>query len=213
MSTVERMDVFKNVHKGLRRALFNLALQAGLVDAGRPEELDALRTQARDVFHFLEHHARNENRFLIPMMEAKSLSDTSRLLADHADLDAEVDRLRRGLDQLEGAPSRLQGFYLALNRFIGRYLHHLDEEEAHLLPLLHGAFADAELAEFSRQSVAATAPPDQDMMLGQMFPAMQASDLRSFFDNLRAKAPKESVQYLEGVARRVLGQRADALNP
>jgi len=212
MSTIERMDVFKNVHKGLRSALFNLALQAGLVDAGRPDELDALKAQARDAFRFLEHHASNEDRFLFPMMEAKSLPDAPRLRADHADLESEVDRLRRALDRTDaGSRSDLQGFYLALNRFIGRYLRHLDEEEANLLPLLQEAFSDAELARFSRQSVAATAPPDQAMMLGHMFPAMQASDLRSFFENLRSQAPTEAVQHLEGVARRALGQRSSAI--
>lgn len=92
-----------------------------------------------------------------------------------------------------------------------RYLGHLDDEEVRLLPLLQGAFTDAELAEFSRQSVAATAPPDQAMMLGHMFPAMQASELREFFVNLRAKASKEAVQHLEGVARNVLGPRAAAI--
>lgn len=212
----ERMDVFKSVHKGLRKALFNLALQAGITDPDRPDEVSALSAQAKEVFHFLEHHARNEDRFLVPMMEARSLAPASRMRTDHAHLDAEVESLRRGLDGLgglAGSPSRLHGFYLALNRFIARYLAHLNEEESEILPLLHAAFTDAELGEFSRQSVAATAPPDQAMMLGHMFPAMQAPELSAFFDNLRSKAPKEAVEYLEGIAKRVLGARSVAIMP
>ena len=210
--SAERMDVFKSVHKGLRRALFNLALQAGIADPGRPEERAALTLQAREVFHFLEHHARNEDRFLAPMMEAKSPGSASRLKAEHADLGAELEDLLRSLDALEaGAPSGLHGFYLAINRFIGRYLRHLDEEETRLLPLLHGAFTDQELAVFSEKSVSNTAPADQAMMLGHMFPAMQDLELRSFFETLRVKAPKEVVEYLEGLARRVLGGRAGVI--
>lgn len=206
------MDVFKSVHKGLRRALFNLALQAGTADPDHPGEMAALAVQAREVFHFLEHHARNEDRFLAPLMEAKSMASASRLQADHADLGAELGGLLRNLDHLEGGSSSgLHGFYLALNRFIGRYLNHLDEEEARLLPLLHGAFTDDELAVFSEKSVSNTAPSDQAMMLGHMFPAMQSSELRTFFETLRVKAPKEAVQFLEGLARRILGQRADAI--
>jgi hypothetical protein len=136
-------------------------------------------------------------------MEAKSLTAASRLRTDHADLEAEVECLRRSLDQPEGgSSSKLHGFSLALNRFIGRYLHHIDDEEANLLPIPYDVFTDAELAIVSQQSVAATTPSDQAMMLGHMFPAMRALDLRTFFDNLRAKAPMEAVQYLEELARR-----------
>jgi|SRR5690606_39181514 len=216
MSEVERMDVFKSVHKGLRRALFNLALQAGTADPDKPEELAALAFQAREVFHFLEHHARNEDRFLAPMLETASPASASRLKAEHADLGAELESLLRDLENLEkGAPPRLHAglhaFYLALNRFIGRYLHHLNEEETELLPFLHGGFTDGELAVFPEKSVSHTAPADQAMMLGHMFPAMQPRELRSFFETLRAKAPKEAVQYLEGLARRVLGPRAEVI--
>jgi hemerythrin-like domain-containing protein len=212
MPGIERMDVFKSVHKGLRRALFNLAQQAGIADSDRPDEMAALTAQAREVFHFLEHHARNEDRFLIPLMEAKFLASASKLQAEHADLDLELADLLRGLDHLDkGSPSGLYAFYLALNRFIGRYLRHLNEEETQLLPLLHGAFTDDELAVFSRKSVSNTTPSDQAMMLGHMFPAMQDSELRAFFEDVRAKAPEEAVQYLEGLAHRILGRRAEVI--
>lgn len=212
MPVVERLDVFKSVHKGLRRALFNLALQAGIADPAQSGELAALKAQAREAFHFLEHHARNEDRFLVPLMETKSLAQASRMRAEHADLGAELKGLLGSLDALEeGGPSGLHGFYLALNRFIGRYLSHLDEEETQMLPLLHGAFTDDELAVFSEKSVSHTPPADQAMMLGHMFPAMQSSELRTFFGILRAKAPREAVQRLEGLARRVLGKRAEVI--
>ena len=142
----------------------------------------------------------------------KSLASASGLQAEHADLGRELGGLLQDVDHLEECtPSGPHKFYLALNRFISQYLHHLDEEETQLLPILHGAFTDEELAVFSGKSVANTTPLDQAMMLGHMFPAMQSSELRTFFETLRVKVPKEAVQYLEGLARRILGQRAEVI--
>lgn len=152
-----------------------------------------------------------EDHFLVPMMTAKALDPTSRLQTEHADLDQEVKSLRSTLNQTGLSSSGHQAFYLALNRFIARYLGHLDYEETELLPRLQNAFTDAELAVFPRQSIAATSPQDQDMTLGHMFPAMQGSEIRGFFAERRAKAPKEAVQHLEGIARGALGDRAGVI--
>ncbi len=190
----------------MRKPLYGLAVQAGTTDAERPEEVTSLVQQAGKVFHFLEHHARNEDRFLVPMMEAKSLEAAARLRSGHGELDAEVEALRKRLDNVAGSPPRLHAFYLALNAFLARYLVHLHEEEDGLLPVLHARFTDAELGEFSRQSVAATSPEDQTLMLGHMFPAMQAREREAFLAGLRAKAPPAVVAHVEGIARRALGQ-------
>lgn len=211
MSITERIDVFHSVHKGLRKALYSLSLQAGITEAGQLEEMAALKSQALEVFHFLEHHARNEDRFLVPLMEAKSLVSAPDILAEHAELDAEVDRLRASLNHLDNSPTLLRSFYLSLNRFIAKYLAHLDKEETDILPLLHEAFTDTELSAFSQQSVAATTPQDQAMMLGHMFPAMQTSELRGFFNTVRTKAPEAALRHLEAIAHRVLGPRAGFL--
>ncbi len=211
MSNVQRMNVFSGVHKGLRHALFNLSHQAGICDADSPEEVAGLKSLALEVFHFLEHHAANEDRFLVPMLKAKTLAFAPKMAADHAALDAEVESLKNSLEFLGDSPSNLHEFYLSLNRFLSRYLAHLHEEESDWLPVLHQHFTDAELGTFSQKSVAATEPADQAMMLGHMFPAMRASELKEFFAGAREKAPREVIQHLEGIAQRVLGARAEVI--
>lgn len=202
MTAMERPDVFKGVHKGLRKALFDLAVQAGATDASRADEGAALAAKAKEVFHFVEHHAWNEDRFLEPMMAAKGMPEADRMRIDHERLEAEVSALAEAAGRLGQTPQWFHGFYLSLNRFIAEYLVHLHEEETAILPALHARFTDAELADFSRQSVAATAPADQEMMLTYMFPAMNAGELRDFFAGLQGKAPAEMVAHLRGIAER-----------
>jgi hypothetical protein len=211
MPEAKRLDVFTGVHKGLRNALFKLAVQAGATDAARSEEVGSLAAEAREVFHFLEHHAANEDRYLVPDMQAESMPEAARMLDGHGELDAELKTLQGASSRLGGSPALLHGFYLALNRFISNYLHHLDEEERAFLPALHARFSDEDLAGFSRKSVASTAPKDQEMMLSHMFPAMNGAELKEFFDGIRGKAPAEAVAYLEAIAGRVLGGRAKAI--
>lgn len=201
-----RMDVFGGVHKGLRKALFDLALQAGSTDSSRTGEVESLVEKAGEAFHFLEHHSRNEDRFLVPEMEAKSMEEAALMRAEHAGLDAELATLRESLSGLAGSSGRLRDFYLDLNRFIAHYLVHIHEEESVILPAVHARFTDGELAVFPQKSIAATEPQDQERMLAQMFPAMNGGELGEFFAGLRENAPENVVRHVEGIAARVLGE-------
>lgn len=207
----DRPDVFKEVHKGLRNALFRLSLMAGSADAADPGNLERLCADARDTFRFLEHHARNEDDFLAPEMRAKGLAEAGHMAEGHRELESRIRALAEAASALLRDPSGLHGFYLDLNRFISAYLGHMDEEEARILPLLHASFTDGELEEFPRRSVAATGPKDQSMMLAYMFPAMAPAELKGFFARVRGKAPREMVLHLEGIARRALGERAASI--
>ena len=150
MAAMERPDVFKGVHKGLRKALCELAVQAGATDPVRADEVAALAAKAKEVFRFVEHHALNEDRFLEPEMAAKAMPEANRMRTDHGRLEAEVRALADASTRLAETPERFHGFYLSLNRFIAEYLLHLHEEETAILPALHARFTDAELADFSR---------------------------------------------------------------
>lgn len=203
-----RLDVFKSVHKGLRSALSALLTQAGRTDGSQPAEVEALSRKAEEVFRFVGHHSLNEDRYLLPAMEAKMMPEAEAMRKDHAGLDGRMETLRRDASGLSRDSGGLHRFYLALARFVSAYLAHLDQEETDILPVLHARFPDAELAEFPRLSVENTAPADQAMMLSWMFPAMTAAELRDFFAGVRGKAPAEMVVHLEEIARRVLGDRA-----
>lgn len=207
----DRVDVFMEVHKGIRNALFHLSLTAGSADATDPGDIERLCADARDTFRFLEHHARNEDNFLVPEMRAKGLPEAERMAEGHEELECRLRALAEAASALPRDLSGLHGFYLDLNRFISAYLRHMDEEETRILPLLHLSLTDGELEEFPRRSVAATGPGDQSMMLAYMLPAMNRAELSGFFARVRGKAPRETILHLEGIARRVLGERGAAI--
>ncbi len=202
--TAQRPDVFTHVHKGLRKALFELAAQTGATHALRPSEVENLRQKAGEVFHFLSHHAQNEDRFLLPEMEALGLTETATIRAEHGRLEGRIESLQKALASLSGAQADLDHFYLDLSRFISEYLTHLDDEESRLLPRLLASMDDAQLSLFAQRSVASTAPHDQIMMLGYMFKAMHAGEIDAFFQKLRQNnppPPAEFISRLESLAQ------------
>jgi len=207
MTANSRPDIFTSVHKGLRKALLDLTAQAGITLWEDDSERRDFHLRFEEVFHFVAHHAANEDRYLIPEMRAKAMREASLMGSDHENLEKQAETLHDLAQGLGERPDRGHVFYLELSRFTADYFQHLLQEEQVFAPVIYAGFSDAELAEFSRQSVANTAPKDQAMMLGYMFPAMNASELRGFFSGMKGKVPEEAYAYLKGLAEKSLGPR------
>lgn len=159
-------DLFTNVHKGIRAALFEACLRAG-----RTGEADAcagdVRAFVQDVLRFVVHHGENEDLLMVPSMEAH-LPRVARAMSEaHRALEAEIAALREAAVRLP-----MDELYLALAEFTARYLDHMLVEERDVDPALRRVLDADTLAGFGRDAVARTAPADQRMMLGFMLPAM-----------------------------------------
>ncbi len=170
MST-SQPDLFTNVHKGLRRALFAscTALGRAAGDTAREAAARALLTEA---LHFVGHHGDNEDTLLLPIVRDRAPHVFAAMTAAHAAL----DNARAALAMpLPAAP-----LYLAACAFTSRYLAHMDEEERVFEAAIRAVLSVDEAAAFGRRSIERTAPVDQRMMLGWMLPAMTRGDADAF---------------------------------
>jgi len=168
-------DLFTNVHKGIRRALFAACAALGRAqgDADREREARALLTQA---LRFVEHHGENEDVLLLPLLRERLPEVHARLSDAHAALDAARSSL--------STAASLPALYLDACAFTSHYLAHLDEEERALEPRIRAVLSAEEAMDFGRRSVQRTAPGDQRMMLGWMLPAMTREDAARFLARL-----------------------------
>jgi hypothetical protein len=175
MTQNNQPDLFTNVHKGIRRALFAACARLGSADGDATRE-SAARACLAEALYFVAHHGENEELLLLPVLRERAPQVVSQLSAAHASLD------RARADLLSEQP--LAALYLAACAFTSQYLAHMDEEERAFSPAIRAALSSDEAIAFGRRSVERTSPRDQRMMLGWMLPAMTPADVDTFLARL-----------------------------
>jgi hypothetical protein len=180
------IDLFHNVHKGIRHALFDAAFALGRGD-------DDARERLRNALHFTAHHGQNEDVLLVPLLVARLPSIAIRMRIGHEEIGDMLHRLRR---DLEGDTS-LAALYARTCAFTSRYLEHIAEEEELIDPAIRSAYRDEELTFIGRESMARTSPDDARMMLKLMLPSLTKEDARGYF----AKLPPTLATELRGYSR------------
>jgi Hemerythrin HHE cation binding domain len=189
-----RHDMYRNVHKGLRRELCSLLADAGAADSTAAEQAQiAARWQATS--SMLASHHQHEDHFIGPHIARLAPSLFAEMERDHESLDAEAKALDLYAVELTLClPTALAEcslrFYRLLAGFIGRYLHHMANEEGPYLRALQAAYTDAELAGIEGALVASIAPEKMATFCLAMLPAMNLSERVEMLADMRAHAPE-----------------------
>jgi hemerythrin-like domain-containing protein len=210
MSTEQRMDVFVNVHKGLRRGLLGLSLRLGSLDWSDPEEVHATGLEFANQIHFLREHAQNEDLVQVPFLESRSPGTARMMVQDHHRLEREVDKLEDEWNRVSSNPdpSRLgYQLYLDFNRFLSAYLAHMELEEQEITEAIYQNFTDEEIGQEFKKIIARTSPQDMGMMLSYMIPGMNGPERLAFLSYLKAAAPPEVFGKVKGLAQKVLAPK------
>jgi hemerythrin-like domain-containing protein len=210
MQTQERTEVFINVHKGLRQALFGLGLMLGKADWDDHAEVFAVETDFKKLLHFLREHATNEDDFSFPLLESRSEGATQAEREEHRRLDAELNRLEADFILLKkNTDNRWKNsyeFYRAFNRFLSGYLAHMEREEGFITETLYQHFTDEEIEKDIQKIIQRTSPADMGMMLGYMIPGMNPDERFKFISKLKKNAPPEVFGKVKGLAQNVLAE-------
>lgn len=167
------IDLFHNVHKGIRHALFDAVFALGRED-------DDARERLRKALHFTAHHGENEDVLLVPLLTARLPSVANRMRIAHEAIDGMLHRLQRDVD----GDTPLAALYARTCAFTSRYLEHVAEEEELVDPAIRAAYRDEELAFIGRESMARTSPDDARMMLTLMLPSLKKEDADGYFARL-----------------------------
>lgn len=187
-------DVFKNVHKGIRNALFDICVRIGRAESGDRAKWEAVKDRTREVLRFIDLHGENEDLLLLPLIASRAPEYYQRMRTAHAELDDVTAAVREALDE---EPRQL---YHAACTFTAAYLEHMREEELEHLPVLHIHLSPDELHGFQRRAVARTAPTEQNLLLSYMLSAMTDSEVASFLEDAARTAPDEILTQIKRVA-------------
>jgi hypothetical protein len=206
---VPMIDLYRDIHKGIRAELFGVTVQAGSLD---PSDRDA-RVEFADrvgaVVHLLDTHAAHEDEWIQPFIETYLPSAASRIAGDHAAFDtrtADIHEMARAAAQACGEPARSLGHevYLELASFTSAYLSHQDLEERVVMPTLAANLTPQAVLEINESIVGHIPPAELAEALAIMIPAMNVDDRTELLGGMRAGAPAEVFAGVWGLVGSVL---------
>ncbi len=202
------LDLYRDIHKGIRSELFAVTLTAGRIDPTCDLDRQALAGHVGDVMQLLVEHAEHEDGPILPVLEANLPDLAEKIENDHHVLEGRIASLRDQATSIVGEvaePRRaLHRLYVELASFTGAYLEHQDVEERVVMPALQTAVGiDAVVA--IHEAIVGPMPPEQmARSLALMLPAMNVDDRTEFFGGLAQGAPAEVVEGVWSLAASVL---------
>src|SRR5690242_18545671 len=82
------LDLYKDIHKGIRTELFSVTTEAGRLDPSQGVARAALARHVSDVVDLLTGHAEHEDAAIQPVLEARLPDLAERIEVDHLTLEA-----------------------------------------------------------------------------------------------------------------------------
>jgi hypothetical protein len=210
MSTTPRVDVYGRIHRGLRKALFDLAYLAGRTDWRDDEEVTEVENAARGVMRFLRHHGHNEDMYSLPILMAKNPALVIEDSAEHQQIEKEIDGLEEMLEGIRSIGQEYdrcaegERYYHRLLLFISDYIRHMHKEETTTTALFYTYCTDEEIEEGTRRILANTPPADMGYALAFMIPAIDKRDRVALFSTMRPVAPPPAFDAACAIAERTL---------
>lgn len=178
MTTPPAPDLFTNVHKGLRKALFELVLALGRAEAS-PAASGAERALAREVVHFLRIHGENEDVLILPLLETRKPEVFRRLESAHVEVAAAIDRFAKLIDDASSP-----ALYHAACHLAALYLEHMNLEELELEKHMRDALSLEEAAAVGPQSVARTPEAPRRRMIALILDAVPPAEAEALLAKL-----------------------------
>ena len=207
--SIPAVDLYRDIHKGIRAELFALTSTAGSIDPSDRCDRAALADHVVSVAGVLESHAHHEDVVIDPVLERHLPDLASEINDDHERLELMFSSIADlGLAVVDSAASEqrrlLQLLHLDLSRFTSSYLAHIDLEERVVMQRLPELLGVEEIAAMHGAIVSSIPPDEMARSLAFMLPAMNIDDRAELFGGLRLAAPPEAFDATMGLARSVL---------
>ncbi len=205
------VDVYRDIHKGLRAELFGLVGRSGSLELADDAERHDLGRHLHSTIALLESHAHHEDDAIHPVLVEDHGDLVERLDDDHARFDAHLTAFAEVADGLLRAPvdrPARQALYLELSAFTAAYLDHIDFEERIVMPALEDTIGPGGVEAVLGQIIGSIPPDMMTASLTVMLPALDLDDRADLLGGMRASAPPEAFDGVISLARSVL-HRAD----
>lgn len=203
------VDLYRDIHKGIRAELFAITTTAGSLDPADRADRVALLDHITSMAGVLASHAHHEDAFIDPALERHAPDLAERINADHIRIERTFDDVVALATDVVNAPvidqhRLVHMLYLDLAAFTGEYLVHQELEERLVMPALERAVGVEAVAQINAAIVGSIPPDEMARSLAFMLPAMNPSDRAELLGGIRAAAPRPAFDAVVGLARSVL---------
>ena len=187
-----RFNLYRPIHKGLRKELVELLVEAGSADPTNLESVRAVTARFGRAARLVDSHHHHEDMHLGPILARLAPAIHAEMEVDHGALDRDLASLRDLADRVvldANRSERLQAFYLGFAAFVSRFFLHLDREEHAYMEALHAAYSDEELHAIDGAIVSSVEPDLLPVFFSLMIPAMRPPERVELLAGARANAP------------------------
>jgi hypothetical protein len=208
--TMQRYNVFLQIHKGLRVMLYDTSTalqQADLETAGADHP--ALKKLAATL-DFFDGHAHHEDTHVFSMLQQFEPEFVTAMEAEHVADHALSNELRSLILDLRQATSPEEKYAIGnrlchtFNAFTVFNLTHLHKEETEVNELLWKHYTDMDIIVANRQLVATLTPDEAQQSAYWMLRSGSDNELAKLFAGMKAGAPAEAFAGLMAMAQEVL---------
>ena len=203
------LDLYRDIHKGIRAELFAVTTDAGRVDPADRAGRAALADRVTSATRLLVTHAEHEDNHVQPAIETHMPALAERIVAEHAALEARMVELDERAASVVAAgkgeqSAEVHRLYLELASFTSAYLAHQDIEEREVMPALETAIGVPAVGAIHGAIIASIPPDEMATSLSLMLPAMNSDNRAELLGGMRAGAPAEVFQGVWGLTGTLL---------
>jgi hypothetical protein len=165
---MQRINIFNQIHKGLRAALYDAAISLQQTDFTVEAETEEALSKIKEVVMLFDEHALKEDTFVLPAILQFEPSVVDAFEQEHMTdlvLSSQLVALVNGFDNLLKAEDRATAgrkINIQFVEFLVFNLKHMAKEEDILNQLLWRYYSDAEILQIQQRIVQNTQPWHQD---------------------------------------------------
>lgn len=204
---MERFNIFNQIHKGLRAALYDTALQLQQADFTSASESESALEKVREVVMLFDEHAHKEDTFVLPAIlqyepsvvdafEQEHVADLA-LARQLSDAVKQLDSLLKAADR-EAAGRKLNVIFV---EFVAFNLKHMAKEEDVINNILWRYYTDGEILQIQNRIVESTEPWHQDFFSKWMLRGINNTEAAAWLMAVQRIAPSIVYQTLFNKAR------------
>lgn len=179
---MERYNTFNIIHKGLRAALYQTALQLQQTDFTEEDQAEEALSRVKEIVLLFEGHAHKEDTFILPMINEYEPSVVAGFNAEHEQDEKLGIELNTAVEKVASSstlPEKIvSGRELTESfvRFMVFNLEHMAKEEDIINKILWRYYSDDEIKAVSSQISANTPPWMQDFYAKWMLRGINNSE-------------------------------------
>ena len=194
-----RYDLYRSVHKFIRKEMFRFGEKLGMTDFRNKESVTGIKESFNDLAFDLTMHAQKEEKWFTPLFKSKESTISDHTEKDHSDqpkvLEALQNLFKTTLELSESKDVEwqiAQGNHIRseYDKFLSSNLQHFHEEETVLMPELWNLYNDEELRKVTIDSYKALPLP---VLLdsANFFPVLDPTEKHTYLADLKQACPSE----------------------